>query len=371
MATKLRGNIDIVAASITAAEVATSIIKADGTNPFTGNMAMGGFKITGLGAPSADSDMARLQDVREPNRKKAVRLTTAAALPACTASGSGVGKTLTASAVGILTVDGVASVLGDRILVKDQAAGADNGIYDVTTAGTAGVAFVLTRATDADTNAKMVSGTSVFTSEGTAYDNKGFSLITDAPIVLDTTSLVFSQTSGAGQITAGAGLTKTADTIDVVATTNGGITVNANDIEVKADTTGGANLAKAIDKNANGVAIKVDDSTIEGDATTGQLKVKASGITATQIATSVAGNGIAGGAGTALSVDTGKDEFTATSDNQTFTLTNTTNSVSGSEDVWLRGLHQPSSAYTLTSSQLSFTTGLQLNTDVVEIRVLK
>src|SRR3972149_3276601 len=84
-------------------------------------------------------------------RKLSCRCATAAALPAVTAAGSGVGKTLTADAVGVLTVDGIATFLNDRILVKNQVTGANNGIYLCTTEGTAGVAFVLTRATDFDT----------------------------------------------------------------------------------------------------------------------------------------------------------------------------------------------------------------------------
>lgn len=79
-----------------------------------------------------------------------VRLASVAALPACTAAGSGVGKTLTASANGALSVDGVAVVAADRILIKDQVLSANDGIYTVTQPGTAGLPFILTRATDFD-----------------------------------------------------------------------------------------------------------------------------------------------------------------------------------------------------------------------------
>src|SRR5688500_10866991 len=82
----------------------------------------------------------------------AVLVATAAALPANTAAGAGVGATLTADAVGILTVDGVALALNDRVFVLPAHAGANDraGIYALTTEGTAGVAFILTRATDFD-----------------------------------------------------------------------------------------------------------------------------------------------------------------------------------------------------------------------------
>jgi hypothetical protein len=74
-----------------------------------------------------------------------VRLATAAALPACTAAGAGVGKTLTEVGNGALTVDGVAVAAADLVLVKNQVAPLDNGVYTVTAPGTAGAPFVLTR----------------------------------------------------------------------------------------------------------------------------------------------------------------------------------------------------------------------------------
>lgn len=162
--------------------------------------------------------------------KASVRVATIAALPACTAAGSGVGKTLTADAVGILTVDGVATVLNDRILVKNQVTGANNGIYKVTTEGTAGVAFVLTRATDADSNTEVNPGMYCFIEEGSLADT-GFVLTTNATITVDTTSLAFSQFTGTGTILAGAGLTKTGDTIDVIGTADR-ITANADSIDI-------------------------------------------------------------------------------------------------------------------------------------------
>lgn len=162
--------------------------------------------------------------------KDSVRVATAAALPAVTAAGSGVGKTLTATAVGVLTVDGIATVLNDRILVKNQATAADNGIYKCTTEGTAGVAFVLTRATDADASAEVTAGMYTFVDQGTANADSAWVLSTNDAITLDTTGLTFTQFSGLGQITAGGGLTKTGNTLDLGA--GNGITVNADNVEV-------------------------------------------------------------------------------------------------------------------------------------------
>lgn len=139
--------------------------------------------------------------------KDSVRLATAAALNACTAAGTGEGKTLTQDSAAIENIDGQAVVVGDRILVKDQVAGEDNGIYVVTVVGTGSVKQVLTRADDADTDAKVTAGMTVPVEEGTANDNTVFMLTTDNPIVLDTDSLTFAEfvsgTHASGHITGG------------------------------------------------------------------------------------------------------------------------------------------------------------------------
>jgi len=126
--------------------------------------------------------------------KDSVRLATDAALPAYTQLGAGVGATLTAVAVGILTVDGVAMVLGDDLLVKDEAGApghADHGLYEMTTEGTAGVAFVLTRRTDTDEDGEVTAALQVGVEEGTLNDDTYWSLTTNNPIVVDTTTLNF------------------------------------------------------------------------------------------------------------------------------------------------------------------------------------
>lgn len=111
-----------------------------------------------------------------------VNLASVAALPTCTASGTGVGKTLTASAVGVLSVDGVNVNLNDLILVKNQANAIDNGVYKCTTAGTAGVAFVLTRSTSFDANAELKYGTMVKVSSGLVNTSGYFYITTDANV---------------------------------------------------------------------------------------------------------------------------------------------------------------------------------------------
>jgi hypothetical protein len=159
--------------------------------------------------------------------KASVRLATAAALPANTRTAN----TLTASANGALTVDGVAVAANDRVLVKDEGTGANKGLYKVMATGSGVAPFVLDRAADADADAEVTSGLFTFVAEGTVNADSGWVLTTNDPITLNTTVLSFSQFSGAGQITAGAGLVKTGNTIDVVAA-NGSIVVNPDSIEV-------------------------------------------------------------------------------------------------------------------------------------------
>jgi hypothetical protein len=101
------------------------------------------------------------------------------------------------------TIDGVTLAAGERVLVKNQTLGQENGIYVFN-----GAAAAMTRASDADTSAEVTAGLFTFVSEGTANADSGWYLTTNNPITLGTTPLVFVQFSGAGQIVSGAGLTK-------------------------------------------------------------------------------------------------------------------------------------------------------------------
>lgn len=140
------------------------------------------------------------------------------------------------------SIDGITIAVGDRILVKNApaatgaGAGAGsantsnpaNGIYVVTNATTN---LTIQRSTDADVSADVTAGLFVFVAEGTAGADNGYVLTTNDVITLNTTGLTFTQFSGAGQITAGAGLTKTGNTIDVVGTA-GRIVANADSIDL-------------------------------------------------------------------------------------------------------------------------------------------
>jgi hypothetical protein len=97
------------------------------------------------------------------------------------------------------TVDGITLVLGNRVLVKDQSTGAQNGIYTVTTLGT-GANGTWTRATDADTAGELNSGALVPVEEGTVSADTLWMLTTNDPITIGTTALVFARKDGGNAI---------------------------------------------------------------------------------------------------------------------------------------------------------------------------
>lgn len=126
---------------------------------------------------------------------------------------------------GTQTVDGVALIAGDRVLVKNQSTASQNGIYVVAAGSWA-------RATDADSDTEVTPGMFTFIEEGTDNGDSGWVLSTNSSITLGTTSLTFAQFSGAGSVTAGDGLTKDGNTLNVVTASSSRIAVNADSIDL-------------------------------------------------------------------------------------------------------------------------------------------
>lgn len=149
--------------------------------------------------------------------KPTARAATTAALPACTyANGtSGVGATLTGNANGALTVDSYAVAAGDRVLVKNQASGLQNGLYDVTQAGDGSHPFILTRNADMDTAAEFQGAFVVVEDAGTANANSLWVCTNSADPTVGTTAVVFAQLNGATQLSAGTGVTISGNTVSI------------------------------------------------------------------------------------------------------------------------------------------------------------
>ena len=157
--------------------------------------------------------------------KTPVKVATTGNLTATYNNGAG---TLTGTTNFALSVDGVTVSVNDRILVKDQSTAAQNGFYKVTATGSGSAAFVLTRTPDADAASELVAGAFAFVEEGTANADNGYVLSTDGAVTLGTTAINFEQFSGAGQISAGDGLTKTGNALS--------LNVDDSSIEINADT---------------------------------------------------------------------------------------------------------------------------------------
>lgn len=178
----------------------------------SGAIAMGTNRITGLGDPVNAQDAATKIYV-----DNAVQGLDAKASARVATTGN-----ITLS--GTQTIDGVAVIAGDRVLVKDQSSAAENGIY-VAASG------AWSRAADANTWDELVHAF-VFVESGTAGANNGYVCTVSAGGTLGTTAVTWVQFSGAGQITAGTGMTKSGNTLNVNTASSSRIVVGADEIDL-------------------------------------------------------------------------------------------------------------------------------------------
>ena len=253
----------------------------------TGTVDVSSKRITSLATPSASTDAATKQYVDDVAQGLTVKTSCNAATTgtlAAASSGtitynngsSGVGATLTTTG-SYTTIDGVTLVNGDRILVKNEATAANNGIY-VRTSTT-----VLTRATDFDNSpAGEVAGAFTFISGGTTNADAGFVCTTDNPVVMGTTAITFTQFSGAGTYIAGTGLTLTGSEFSIAntAVTSGsygsGDRVASFTVNAQGQLTAAANVVIAANAaNLSGTVLKstVITSSLTSVGTLGSLAV--------------------------------------------------------------------------------------------------
>ena len=175
-------------------------------------------KITNLADPTADADAANKGYVDGVGQgldvKDSVKATT-------TANG-----TLASAFANGQTIDGVSLSTNDRILLKNQNTATENGIYKVNASGAP------TRVDDLATGADA-AGAFVFVEQGTVNAENGFVCTSNkGSAVVGTNNLVFSQFSGAGQITAGNGLEKSGNTLSADLKSNGGLVIESAEIAV-------------------------------------------------------------------------------------------------------------------------------------------
>ena len=159
-------------------------------------------------------------------------LTNATGLTYATRANSGVGATLTNAGTQVaLTVDGVALSVGNRVMVRLQTTGFQNGVYVVTTVGSGSTNWVLTRATDANRVSPsdpdgLGTGDYFFTQSGTLNAGDSHVLTTEPnTMIIGYTTLTYTQFSGQVDYVGGTNIDITGQTISLtgtVAATNGG-----------------------------------------------------------------------------------------------------------------------------------------------------
>jgi hypothetical protein len=343
--TQINGETQIRSGSITSDRIksgtvaddrlAVSYVKADGSRAFTGNVSLGSNRITGLAEPSSSSDAATKAYVdgliQGFDWKQSVRAATTAA-----------GSLSTAFANGSV-VDGVTLATGDRILVKNQTNGSENGLYTVNPTGAP------TRAQDADASADVTGGLTAFVSEGATNGNSAWSLNTDDVITLGTTALTFTQVAGGSLYAAGAGLALNGSTFDVVAADTS-LTVNADSVQVRVndaslEVSGGLRVKQGTAgqvyiANASGV---LTPTTLSGDVAsvsgTGAVTLATGIVRASNYVVREAPSGAVNGTNTA------------------YTLASTP--VTGTEQVFLNGILQEPGAgndYTISAATITYLT---------------
>lgn len=308
---------------------AANFILRGGSVAFTANQSMGSNRLTNVADPTSAQDAATKAYVDATAQGLDVKQSVRAV------------STTNLTLSGTQTVDGVSLVANDRILVAGQTTASQNGIYVV-------AAGAWARSSDADVSADVTAGMYAFVEEGTVYADTGWILTTNGAITLNTTNLTFTQFTGAASIVGGAGLTKTGNTLDVVAADNS-LQVNADSVQVKIadasiEVVAGGIRAKAGTSgqvyiaNASGILTPV---TLSGDATVTAAGVVtvANQLKETNIVTRETPSGSVNGS------------------NTTFTLANTP--TAGSEEVYLNGILQEPGAgndYTISTNTITYLT---------------
>lgn len=181
-------------------------------------------------------------------------------------------------------IDGVTLAVNDRVLLKDQTAPAENGIYVFT-----GSATPMTRASDFNAWTEL-PGAFTFVEGGTVNADKGFTCTSNASGTLGTTAITWTVFSSAGSYTAGAGLTLSGSAFSISLGTNSGLST------------------------ASGLHVTLDASTLSLTST--GLKISNDGVSTYQLAKAAFGDGMSGGGGNAVTLNIDATMFQFSSNTQ-------------------------------------------------------
>jgi hypothetical protein len=175
-------------------------------------------RIVNVGSPSSATDASNKAYVDNAlaglQWKPGVRAATTASGNLATAYASG------------QVLDGVTLATGDRILIKDQSNGAENGLYVVAASGTPA------RATDADGAGELTPNATVFVAEGSVNADRAYTVTTNGTITIGTTATVWARFGGGTTYTAGNGLSLNSTTFAV----NNGAGIVADGTSTRIDT---------------------------------------------------------------------------------------------------------------------------------------
>ena len=261
------GNNLVVGGTVDGRDVAADGVTADAALPKAGGTMSGNLILNAdptIALQSATKQYVDTIAAAGIHYHQACRAETTANLNATYSNGSsGVGATLTnAGTQAAIVVDGVTLSATNRVMVQLQTNAAHNGVYTVTTVGSASTNWVLTRATDADSYAPsdpdtLGEGDAFFITEGTVHGGELDVMTTTGVITFGTTNIVFALVSDAPIYTAGTGmsLSGTEFSIGQAVATNSNVSFN----QVTGALVGNASTATAL---ATGRTIS-----LTGDAT--------------------------------------------------------------------------------------------------------
>lgn len=290
-------------------------IKDDGSQ---GTLLFGAGTVIGVtDSPSASTDLANKSYVDSVaaglDPKESVRFATTDDIGGTYNSTGGSGGTGEFTGVDLtdgtnFDLDGNTVAVGDRILVKDQTADTENGIYVVTTDGATGV---IERADDHDgsPSGEVSGGNFVFVELGASLATTGWVLQGDGTLTLNTDSIVWSQFSESTSFTGGDGIDISGQTISVDLATNSGLTFSTGQLLVDTgdgldingttgvldvDVTDFIDTSSGLTETSNDIQVKLEsDGGLAFDGTNGGIEVTPDSTTGATVAPVAVGtNGV-------------------------------------------------------------------------------